>query len=342
MKRRCERPAERWRRRRSAARRRCARGRRASSRRPRAGDSRAAAQRKERRPRSRQAAAERAGIDGRPFDRRQARHERRAARLGDRVFERAARSERNRRCAVRARTRRDSPTAGWRRPAAPSCRAARAPSPSQSRDRDGRRRPSIRPAPAAGRCRAGPDAGPARSRRRSPARCCPDAPIRRQASHPRARTRSAFSSGACAPMSASTATTAAAALAALPPSPLESGSPLTIAERHAAALAERRQQRLRRDAGGVARRLARQPAVVAGDGVDVTAPPVGRARESRRHLIAGRVQREPEHVEAARDVRHGRRRKRSDERSVMAAVPYRRGWSGSDTRGRRGRNRTSD
>ena len=40
---------------------------------------------------------------------------------------------------------------------------------------------------------------------------------------------------------------------------------LADAQRDAAPLAERRQQRLRGDAGRVARRLARQPAVVAGD-----------------------------------------------------------------------------
>ena len=110
--------------------------------------------------------------------------------------------------------------------------------------------------------------GPARSRRRSPARCCRACAEPAPRRSPSSAQAISVSSGVCAPSSASTATTAAAALAALPPRPLDSGSPLRIVERDAAPLAERRQQRLRGDAGGVARRLARQPAVVADDVVD--------------------------------------------------------------------------
>ena len=57
------------------------------------------------------------------------------------------------------------------------------------------------------------------------------------------------------------------------------------------------------------RRVARQPAAVAGDVVDAHA---GVGAEARRHLVARRVEREAEHVEAARDVRHGRGRERGD------------------------------
>ena len=62
------------------------------------------------------------------------------------------------------------------------------------------------------------------------------------------------------------------------------------------------------------RRLARQPAAVADDVVDARRRA---AREARGHLVARRVEREAEHVEAARDVRHGRRRKRG-RRTVMS------------------------
>ena len=52
-------------------------------------------------------------------------------------------------------------------------------------------------------------------------------------------------------------------------------------ERHAAPLAERRQQRLRSDAGGVPRPVARQTPIVSGDVVDAHA----RAREARAHFV---------------------------------------------------------
>ena len=70
-----------------------------------------AAQREQRRPRSRQAAAERAGIDGRPLDLRQARHERRAPRFGDRVLERSRQQIEVAGVQRVRRARRDSPTA---------------------------------------------------------------------------------------------------------------------------------------------------------------------------------------------------------------------------------------
>ena len=89
----------------------------------------------------------------------------------------------------------------------------------------------------------------------------------------------------CAPISASTATTAAAALAALPPSPLDSGSPLRMLQRHPAPFAELRQQRQRGHARRVARGLARQPAAVAVDVLDADAR-ARRQAEPRRHLVA--------------------------------------------------------
>ena len=104
--------------------------------------------------------------------------------------------------------------------------------------------------------------------------------------------------------SASTATTAAAALAALPPRPLDERQALANAERDAAPLAGAVQQGLRRDAGGVPGRLARQTPGVAGDVVDGDA---GRGRP-RGHFVAWRGERKAEHVEATGDVRHGRRR----------------------------------
>src|SRR3989442_2299867 len=66
-----------------------------------------------------------------------------------------------------------------------------------------------------------------------------------------------------------------------------------------------RQQRLRRDARGVSSRFARQAPIVADDVVNRDP----RGGEHRGYLIARRVQREPEHVEAAGDVRDGGRRK---------------------------------
>ena len=109
------------------------------------------------------------------------------------------------------------------------------------------------------------------------------------------------------PRSALTATTAAAALAALPPSPLDSGSPLRDAERDATGVAERAQKRHGRDAGGVTRRLARQAAAIARDIGDNHAG----FGQARRHLVARFVQREAEDVEPAGDVGDGRGRKHS-------------------------------
>jgi hypothetical protein len=79
-------------------------------------------------------------------------------------------------------------------------------------------------------------------------------------------------------------------------------------QRHAARFADQTQQRLGGNTGGVASRLAWQTSIVAGNIRDVHA----RGRPSRRDLIARFVQRKPEHIEPACDVRHGRRRKRSD------------------------------
>ncbi len=69
-------------------------------------------------------------------------NERRPARLGNRVLERARDQREVAAVQAVARARPGSPTAGRRRPAARSCRAARAPSRSRSRDRDERRPPS--------------------------------------------------------------------------------------------------------------------------------------------------------------------------------------------------------
>ncbi len=111
------------------------------------------------------------------------------------------------------------------------------------------------------------------------------------------------------PISASTATTAAAALAALPPSPLDSGSPFRMLSADAASFAELREQRQRGDARRVARRVAREPAVVAVDALDDDAVRVAR-EEPRRDFVARMVEGEAKDVEAAADIRHGGRSKR--------------------------------
>ena len=312
MSRRRARRAERWPRRRSAARRRCASATAAVI----AAATRAAivalgAQREERRPGSRQAAAERAGIDGRALDRRQARHERRAARLGDRVLERAARSARSRRGAGRRTS----------APRLAHCRIASASGTVVAEQRARLRRLDLeigmhddrgqtrrhRQPDDVGRIRRG---GRARSRRRSHgamlSACADPAPSR----SPSSAQAISVSSGACAPSSASTATTAAAALAALPPSPLDERQPLADASaprraaRRASSAAPARPRRPccapRRAAAG-----RRRPSML----VDLHAR---RRASARGHLVARRFEREAEDVEAARDVRHGRRRKGGD------------------------------
>ena len=103
--------------------------------------------------------------------------------------------------------------------------------------------------------------------------CAEPAPSR----SPSSAHATSVSIGACAPNSASTATTAAAALAALPPRPLASGSPLRMVSATPRRSPSGGQQRLRRDAGGIARGVARQPAGVADDVVDATPDAAGRA-----------------------------------------------------------------
>jgi hypothetical protein len=78
-------------------------------------------------------------------------------------------------------------------------------------------------------------------------------------------------------------------------------------EGDATALAESRQQRLRGDARGIPLRRPRQTSIVADDVVDRHLRR-GPAVEARRDLVARRIEREPEHIEPARDVRHRRRR----------------------------------
>ena len=106
------------------------------------------------------------------------------------------------------------------------------------------------------------------------------------------------------PRIASTATTAAAALAALPPRPLESGSPLLMVNATP-----------RRSPSVVKRASAAIPAVffAASRGRRPPSPRMSSMRtpgprQARRHLVAGRVEREAKDVEPARDVRHGRGR----------------------------------
>ncbi len=88
---------------------------------------------------SRQTASERAGIERRTLDHGETRHQRRPARLGD-VSSRIGRSARSPRGAGRRPARRDSPTGARRRRAGRYRRAAPAPSPFRSRDRDARPR----------------------------------------------------------------------------------------------------------------------------------------------------------------------------------------------------------
>src|SRR5437867_3501403 len=96
--------------------------------------------------------------------------------------------------------------------------------------------------------------------------------------------------------------------------------PFVNAERDAAPLAERVQQRLGRHAGRVARRLARKPPAIARDVVN--AHPGWRG--ARRDLVARRLEREAQHVEAAPDVGDCRRRERGD--TSHASIAGR--WSG--------------
>ena len=268
-----------------------------------------ATQGEERRPGARQAAAERAGVHGRALDHGQARA--RAARAAARRWcpRASGRSARSRPCAGRRRTRPGSPTAGPHRRAAPCRRAAPAPSPFRSRGRDARRPRSGRPEPAAGSRRADSarrtSTKPPQMHGAMLSACADPAPSR----SPSSAQAISVSTDACAPSSASTATTAAAALAALPPSPLDSGSPLRMRQRHAAPLAERRQQRQRRR-----RPPCSAPPRAAGGRRRPGCSRCARRTSAKRggHFVAGRFEREPEHVEAARDVRHGRRRKGGD------------------------------
>src|SRR6185503_5319514 len=88
-----------------------------------------------------------------------------------------------------------------------------------------------------------------------------------------------------------------------PAEPARQRQALADGQGDAAALAELRQKRLGRDAGGVPRRIARQPAAVTGDVVDPDAALA--AGKPRGHLVARLAQREPEHVEATGDVGDG-------------------------------------
>ena len=223
-----------------------------------------------------------------------------------------ARSARNRRGAGRRRTRRGSPTAG-------SASASGTVSPSSARacavsiSRSGCTTTAVRPAGTGSRTMSGglarrTSTKPPQMRRRDVVG------VRRAGAEPLAFERAgdqASRSATRAPNSASTATTAAAALAALPPRPLDSGSPLRMVKRDAAPLAERASAAPAPRRRPYSRRLARQAAAVADDVVDAHAVPAsGRAVTSS----PGRVEREAEDVEAARDIRHGRRaRRRSTE-----------------------------
>ena len=84
--------------------------------------------------------------------------------------------------------------------------------------------------------------------------------------------------------------------------------PLPDAQADTAALAELREQRQRGDAGGVARRVARQAAVVAVDRLDEDAVRWP-ARKRAVTSSPGMIEREAEDIEAAADIRHGRRSK---------------------------------
>jgi hypothetical protein len=88
-------------------------------------------------------------------------------------------------------------------------------------------------------------------------------------------------------------------------------------QRDAAALAERVEHRLRRDAGRVLLRLTRNAAAVVQDVVDLdeTASAAIRRQQPRRHGIAGLFHGKTEHVESAGDIRHGGRSKRGHDAS---------------------------
>ena len=76
-------------------------------------------------------------------------------------------------------------------------------------------------------------------------------------------------------------------------------------ERDRTPLVQPVEERLRRDAGGVARRLPRQPTIVSADADDRDRRRAARD-ERGGHLVAGRFEREAENVETARDIRDGR------------------------------------
>ena len=256
-------------------------------RRDRAGRRRVAAQREQRRPGTRQAAAERAGVGGRPLDLRPgpARAARAAAR---RSCPRASATSGEVRAVQRVDERAEvGPLPDRRRRAAPSCRAARAPAPFRSRD-PGCTTTAVRPAGTGSRTTSGGFGTPheheaAVDRRRDVVA------VRRSGAEPlalRARTPSASRAARARSSSASTATTAATALAALPPRPLDSGSPLRIVSATP-----------RRSPSDVSSACAATPAVfraasrgrrplIADDVVD---PHAGRGRAAARHLVAGRV-----------------------------------------------------
>ncbi len=149
------------------------------------------------------------------------------------------------------------------------CRAARAPWRSRFRDQDGRRPPS---SPARDRQRARCRAATRANQHEAAADARRDVVgVRRAGAEPLAfeRARQSASPSSSSRRAAHlTATTAAAALAALPPRPLDSGSPLRMVQRrsraaHRASSAAPGPRRRR-----VRSRLARQPAAVTLDGVD--------------------------------------------------------------------------
>ena len=91
------------------------------------------------------------------------------------------------------------------------------------------------------------------------------------------------------------------------------GKALADCQRDAVADAESVEQCLGGNAGGVARRVARHTSAVASDVVDPH-DATGPRQQSRSDFVPGRVEREPEHVEAARNVRHRRGRERGHAR----------------------------
>ena len=270
------------------------------------GDVAARAQREERRPGSRQAAAERAGIDRRALDRGQARHERRPARLGDRVLERSA--DQREVAAVqavdeRAEVRPLAHGVGERhRVAEQRPRLRRLDLEIGMHDHRGQAGRNRQPDDV-GRVRRG---GRARSRRRCDgamlSACADPAPSRSPSS---AQAISVSIDALRAEQRVDRddrrrGARRAAAETARERQALADASARRRAARRAssAAPAPRRPpcSAPRRAAGGRRRRRCRRSRT----------PDAGQAR---RHFVAGRVEREAEHVEAARDVRHGRGRK---------------------------------